>query len=167
MEKDDTDFQQLQDASVQDPDNAQLRYLLGAQLAQDQQYDRAVLEMSAALTLDPGLHTARFQLGLLLLTLGQPQRALQVLSPLEQLGEDTALKHFKRGLEALIADDFGNAQRHLHAGMEFDASEPLRRDMNLLVERIQAAQLASGNYVKTDAESDVRTDFSAYGLTKH
>ena len=167
METDDKSLEGLQDSLIRDPDNAQLRYLFGAQLAQEQQYDRAVLEMSAALALDPNLHTARFQLGLLLLTLGQSQQALQVLAPLEQLVEDAALKHFKRGLEALILDDFNNAQRHLHAGLTLDASEPLRRDMNLLIERIQSAQAASDGYVKDGTLSDVRTDFSAYGLTKH
>src|SRR5688572_10990159 len=90
---------ELRRAAVQDPRNGEIRYLLGAELAQQRQYDEAILELSAAVALDPLLHVARFQLGLLHITMAQTQHATAVLAPLEALSDESGLKHFKRGLD--------------------------------------------------------------------
>ena len=63
-------------------------------------------QMRTALEINPKLHFARLQLGLLYLTMSQPNDSLAVWAPLEDLDESAALKAFKRGLEALIRDDF-------------------------------------------------------------
>ena len=49
-------------AAERNPKNAEARYLLGAELAQAGQYERAVTEMKAAVGLQPTLFTAHFQL---------------------------------------------------------------------------------------------------------
>src|SRR3954470_10959340 len=131
------DLQQIRAAVARDPRNAELRYLLGAELAQQKEYDAAVVEMNTALELDPSLHFARFQLGLLYLTMAQPNNSLATWAPLESLDENAALKYFKRGLEALIRDDFGNCITLLRQGIELNTQNaPLNRDMTLIIDRV-------------------------------
>src|SRR5262245_52357681 len=106
----------LEQALRNDSGNARLHYLFGAELAQHREYDRAVSEMAQAIELDPALHTARFQLGLLHLTMAHPELSLAVWEPLEAQ-PDLALRCFKRGLEALIRDDFTTSVAELEAGV--------------------------------------------------
>jgi Flp pilus assembly protein TadD len=172
MDQVDNPLMELRRAVLEQPRNGALRYLLGAELAHQRRYDDAVLEMSAAIALDPLLHIARLQLGLLHLTMAQPHHTVAVLAPLEDLDDRSALKHFKRGLEALVNDDLAGALRHLQRGMDLnDENAPLNRDINLIVERIRAALQPDGVAVPKPAaeqgDDTVRTDFSLYGLTRH
>ena len=151
---------------AQDPRNAELRYLLGAELAQQKEYDAAVVEMNQALALDPNLHFARFQLGLLYLTMAQPANSLATWAPLEDLGESEALKYFKRGLEALIRDDFDACVGLLRQGIKLNKQNaPLNHDMTLVIDRVDEA------YVSTQPTgADARAQFAMYGAqsgTKH
>jgi tetratricopeptide (TPR) repeat protein len=166
--------EELRRAIVDDPSNAELRYLLGAEMAQQRDYDGAVMELTAAVALNPQLHTARFQLGLLHLTMARPDHALSVLAPLEGLDDSAALKHFKRGLEALMRDDFAQCIVHLRNGIELNKeNEPLNRDMSMLMDHVGAAlpgqkksDAVSADEVAGDSQV-VRTDFSLYSTTKN
>jgi len=165
MEANDNDLAALRRAVLDEPRNGERRYLLGAELAQRRDYEGAVLEMSAALALNPLLHVARLQLGLLHLTMAQPHHALAVLGPLEELPDDAALKHFKRGLEALIHDNFAACLDALQRGIEGNRDNAaLNRDMQLIIDRVKPLTQSGGG--QSDA-SAVRTDFSLYGFTKH
>jgi hypothetical protein len=93
MEAKDNDLDVLRRAVLDDPRNGERRYLLGAELAERRDYEGAVLEMSAALALNPFMHVARLQLGLLHLTMAQTHHAVAVLGLLEELPDDSALKH--------------------------------------------------------------------------
>jgi tetratricopeptide (TPR) repeat protein len=172
------DLKQIKAAVDQDPRNAELRYLLGAELAQQKEYDAAVTEMSTALELDPNLHFARFQLGLLYLTMARPDNSLAIWAPLEELEESAALKYFKRGLEALIRDDFEGCVALLRQGIQLNTQNaPLNRDMTLVIDRVGTVveptpmpQAAPVPAQEKSAASPVRTDFSLYGdpaNTKH
>ena len=176
------DLNQIKAAVAQDPRNAELRYLLGAELAQQREYDAAVVEMNTALELDPGLHFARFQLGLLYLTMAQPNQSIDTWAPLENLEENAALKYFKRGLEALIRDDFSSCVALLRQGIQLNTQNaPLNRDMNMVIERVGAAvepapmpmpvpAPQAAPMPEKSSPSGVRTDFSLYGDpggTKH
>ena len=86
-----TDLLRLRAAIVREPGNAELRYLLGAELAQRREYPEAVAQMRTALDINPKLHFARLQLGLLYLTLAQPDDSLAVWAPLEELEETARL----------------------------------------------------------------------------
>ena len=135
---------ELRRAVVNEPRNAELRYLLGAEMAQQKDYDGAVMEMSAAIALNPLLHIARFQLGLLHLTMARPDHAIAVLAPLENLDDHSALKHFKRGLESLIRDDFDHCMTHLRHGIELNHNNaPLNRDMTMLMGKVADAAAAA------------------------
>jgi tetratricopeptide (TPR) repeat protein len=146
-----------------------LRYLLGAELAQQKEYDAAVVEMSTALELDPRLHFARFQLGLLYLTMARPDHSIATWAPLESLDEKAALKFFKRGLEALIRDDFPTCVGLLRQGIELNTQNaPLNRDMTMVIERVgeaaaPVAEPAPVEVVPAPKADEVRTDFSLYG----
>jgi tetratricopeptide (TPR) repeat protein len=170
------DLNQIKAAVAQDPRNAELRYLLGAELAQQREYDAAVVEMNTALELDPNLHFARFQLGLLYLTMAQPNQSIDTWASLEKLDDGAALKYFKRGLEALIRDDFDGCVSLLRQGIQLNTQNaPLNRDMSMVIERVGAVLEPTPEPQISPApekrpSSDVRTDFSLYGEhggTKH
>lgn len=174
MEAKDQTLAALRRAVLDDPRNGEKRYLLGAELAQQRDYENAVLEMSAAIALNPFLHVARLQLGLLHLTMAQPHHTRVVLAPLEELDDQSALKHFKRGLEALIVDDFPACVQSLERGIELNRENTaLNRDMRLIIERVRslmqapAAADAAGAADAPAKDGGVRTDFSLYGQAKH
>lgn len=164
------DLQQIRAAVARDPRNAELRYLLGAELAQQREYDAAVVEMRTALELDPNLHFARLQLGLLYLTMSQPNESIDVWAPLEQLDEKAALKAFKRGLEALIRDDFSSCINFLQQGIHLNTqNDPLNQDMSLICDRVREAGIPMMRPVPK-MPTEVRSDFGRYGDpsgTKH
>lgn len=176
MDTQEATIEELRRAAVADPRNGEIRYLLGAELAQQRRYDEAVLELSAAVALNPLLHTARLQLGLLHLTMAQTQHAAAVLAPLESLEDQSGLKHFKRGLDALMVDDLQAAVASIEHGIELNRENPpLNADMRMLLGRIK--ETISSNQATTangmapsgaDAGAEpVRTDFSLYGVTRH
>jgi tetratricopeptide (TPR) repeat protein len=160
------ELQRLRAAIVRDPGNAELRYLLGAELAQRREYLEAVEQMRTALDIDPQLHFARLQLGLLFLTMSQPQDSLAVWAPLEGLDENAALKAFKRGLEALIRDDFPACIGFLQQGIELNKQNaPLNYDMSQLIDRVR-----DGSVIAEPTPTSPPADFSRYGEpsgTKH
>ncbi len=134
------------------PTEAETRYLRGADLAQAGHYESAVQEMQAAVQLQPSLHTASLQLGLLLLTMNKPSEALAAWQPLDRLDDGAALRLFKRGLEALVHEDFELCIRLLTEGIAANTANPaLNRDMNLVIARAHDARTRA-----------VRTDFSLY-----
>jgi tetratricopeptide (TPR) repeat protein len=169
-----SDLARLRRAASGDPRNGVLRYLLGAELAHLQDYDGALLEFSAAIALDPSLDIARFQLGLLHLTLAQTDHALAVLAPLEDLADDNPLKHFQRGLTALINDDLPAFFRSMQHGIASNTTnQALQRDMQMLLERVAqaipepaSASMASTSMSSVPPDGEVHTDFSLYGV-KH
>lgn len=158
------DLRELRRAAVEDPRNAILRYLLAAELAQQQEHDAAILEFTAAIALDPALDTARLQLALLHLTLAQPEQALAALAPLANLADGEPLKYFKAGLEALAHDNLLGSLQALQQGVASNTSNPvLNRDMQLIIDRLRETLATS----PADSDLAVRTDFSLYGMVKH
>jgi tetratricopeptide (TPR) repeat protein len=149
----------LRAAIVRDPGNAELRYLLGAELAQRHEYPEAVAQMRTALDINPKLHFARLQLGLLYLTMAQPDDSLAVWAPLEDLEETAALKAFKRGLEALIRDDFPTCIGFLQQGIHLNKQNAtLNDDMSQLIERVRDGSVIAAPSVQAPCD-----DFSRFG----
>jgi len=149
----------LRAAIVRDPGNAELRYLLGAELAQRHEYPEAVAQMRTALDINPKLHFARLQLGLLYLTMAQPDDSLAVWAPLEDLEETAALKAFKRGLEALIRDDFPTCIGFLQQGIHLNKQNAtLNDDMSQLIQRVRDGSVIAAPSVQAACD-----DFSRFG----
>jgi tetratricopeptide (TPR) repeat protein len=135
---DSPELQKLRAAIQRDPGNAELHYQLGAELAGCREYPEAVVQMRTALDINPKLHFARLQLGLLYLTMSQPDDSLAIWAPLEELEETAALKAFKRGLEALIRDDFGACIGFLQRGIDLNKhNTTLNDDMTLLIAKVK------------------------------
>jgi tetratricopeptide (TPR) repeat protein len=161
-------LEELERAVSSAPENAPLRYLLGATLASDQQYERAADEIMHALQLQPDLHTARLQLGLLYLTMGQPpSRSRAIWEPLEQLAPGSPLRLFKQGLEALVRDDFATCANLLEQGIHANHdNQPLNHDMELVLQvarqKLTPTQARSSETSGTLSEQQLRTDFSLY-----
>ena len=151
-------------------DEAQLRYLQAADSAAQRRYDDAENEFIAALHLNPSLHTARFQLGLLQLTCAHPDKAQATWVPLHQASSPAELRHFVLGLEALIVDNFKECVAQLQVGISLNTTNAaLNRDMEMMITRIHEvlkANAAANTTVvpaETTAKEPVRTDFSLYG----
>ena len=120
-------------------------YLLAAQHAQIGLNDRAIEGFQKALTIEPKLSPARFQLGLLLLCNGRVDEALAAWQPLEELAESDPYRHFARGMARLCRDDFAGCEESLKRGMELNEVNPaLNADMKGVLERM-SAQLADGS----------------------
>ncbi|NHZ89929.1 hypothetical protein F2P45_13035 [Massilia sp. CCM 8733] len=115
-------------------------FLLGAHYAQIQMYDRAVGEMESALALEPGLSIARFQLGLLWLTNGDAERAVTVLSPLQELPDSDPLRVFGHGLILLAQNQLPEASAALAKGIELNNTNlALNKDMQMFIDDIAKA----------------------------
>jgi tetratricopeptide (TPR) repeat protein len=158
---DSSEILRLRAAIVRDPANAELRYLLGAELAERREYSEAAVQMRTALDINPKLHFARLQLGLLYLTMSQPDQSIATWAPLEELDESAALKAFKRGLEALIRDDFPACIGYLQQGIDLNKhNATLNDDMSQLIQRVR-----DGSVIAPPAPA-----FAPYGepsITKH
>jgi tetratricopeptide (TPR) repeat protein len=155
---DSPELQRLRAAVQRDPANAELRYLLGAELAQLRAYPEAVDSFRSALEINPKLHFARLQLGLLYLTMAQPEHSLSVWAPLEELDETAALKAFKRGLEALIRDDFPACIGFLQQGIDLNKhNTTLNDDMTQLI-----AKVRDGSVIAT-VPAAANGEFTTYG----
>ena len=142
---DSPELQRIRAAIQREPGNAELRYLLGAELAQLREYPEAVAAFRTALDINPKLHFARLQLGLLYMTMAQPDHSLAVWAPLEELDETAALKAFKRGLEALIRDDFPACIGYLQQGIELNKHNTTLNDeqRSALTSQVPMARLGS------------------------
>jgi len=117
--------------------NAKVLHMMAAEHASLGLYDRAVIEMQQAVQLDPSMHIASFQLGLLHLTMAKPAEAIQAWNNLETLPEEHFLQLFRKGLIALIADDFVQCKQALEAGIGANKIiEPLNGDMRKILEAL-------------------------------
>jgi tetratricopeptide (TPR) repeat protein len=102
--------------AVSRPDaGAKAYFLLGAEYAEINLYERAIANMEIALALDPSLHIARFQLGLLVLSCGEGVKAEVILQPL--CTESSPLSDFAKGLIELMHDQFQLALDWFEQGM--------------------------------------------------
>ncbi len=155
----------LRAAIIRDPGNAELHYLLGAELAERREYPEAVTQMRTALDINPRLHFARLQLGLLYLTMSQPDDSLAIWAPLEELEESAALKAFKRGLEALIRDDFKSCIGFLQQGIDLNKQNAtLNDDMSQLIDRVRDGSVIAE---PARAQSSAFSPTGAPFATKH
>ena len=125
--------------------DARLHFLKGSLQAGLQNYDQARESMSQAVALAPDFALARFQLGLLALSSGDPDAALVTWEPLQNLTPDHALRLFARGLQYLIADDFPAALETLRLGIASNTELPvLNRDMQMVIDEALAKSGSAG-----------------------
>lgn len=127
----------LKHAILQEPRDGELLYLLAAEHAQLGMYDRAANEMTSALDLNPDMHTARLQLGLLHLTAGKVDAARSVLERLIGLGSENYFNRFATGLEYLIQDQFPACRAALERGISLNHENvALNTDMQKIIDAL-------------------------------
>ena len=127
-------------ALMQDfPEDARLHFLEGSFLASEKEYAAARTAMARAVDLNPLFYLARFQLGLLIFSSGEPAAATSVWQPLHDLDRANPFRLFAEGLEALGRDEFTVARSKLSEGIASNSDNaPLNRDMGMLITQIDA-----------------------------
>jgi tetratricopeptide (TPR) repeat protein len=119
-------------------EDARLYFLKGSLLAALQRYGEAEKPLREAIEIAPEFHIARFQLGLLLLTSGDAEKAAEVWRPLGRLPSDDALRLFAEGLQHMARDEFSQAEALLRQGLERNmAHPPLNGDMQMVLDRMR------------------------------
>lgn len=146
----------LKRALDQAPNDAKLHYMLGAEHAQIGLYDRAAEEMAKAVALDPALHTAHFQLGLLHITSGRVPQADAAWKALDALGEENPLYLFKTGLLHLVRDEFEQCSSFLKRGISLNTfNQALNNDMQRVLDDV-AARMAPAAPAAATAEAPLK-----------
>lgn len=92
-------------------------FLMGSEYASLGQWDKAEAELANAVLLEPGLHIARYQLGLLQFSSGRAAAALVTWQPLSELSTDLWLADFVQGFAALAQDAFADAKALFERGL--------------------------------------------------
>ena len=123
------------------PADPRLHFLHGSVLAGDRRYPEARAAIGCAVELAPDYAIARFQLGFLEFTSGEPDLANRTWEPLATLPTDHALRRFADGLMRLPADDIEGAVALLRQGIEANDENPaLNRDMQMLIDELLRTQ---------------------------
>ena len=133
-------LEHLQRAAALDPASSAPYFVLAAHHAQSRDNDLAEAAYLECLQRAPGLAIARFQLGLLQLTMGRPAVAQVSWGPLLQGTDADALTHFVHGLVAMLAGDANAARERLLKGISLNQdNEPLNVDMRGVLDRLDRA----------------------------
>ncbi|HYF21916.1 MAG TPA: tetratricopeptide repeat protein [Caulobacteraceae bacterium] len=149
--------------SAEYPTDPRLHFLRGSMLAAGRRYPEAHAAMSRAVEVAPGYAIARFQLGLLELSSGDPGSATRTWAPLQGLGENNPLRLFASGLEHMARDEFEAAKACLERGIELNQENPaLNRDMRMVI-----AEMPSSGPDEPTSSVDFLLRQSAAKGTKH
>lgn len=135
----------LKEVLKQQPQNAVALYLLAAQHAELGLIERAIAGMQAALVVDPGLQTARFQLGLLLM---DRHRAHEALEHFRVLGgsSNPALRRYAPAMASLVNGDATAAREQLAQGLAEDSGHgALSALMQRVLDRISVPSESAGS----------------------
>lgn len=147
------------------PRDARLPFLKGSMLVGQGRTIEGHNALSQAVQMAPEFAIARFQLGFLELTSGEPDRAMQSWQPLKgQLPDGHYLRLFVEGLEALARDDFDTIETQLLAGIAANTeNEPLNDDMRLILSKIEPLKVRT-----PQADTEVSaTSFLLGQTTRH
>ena len=127
----------LEEVMQREPHNARAIYLLAVQHAELGLTQRAIAGIKAALSIDPDIEIARFQLGLLLMfDQNEPREAKNYL---ERLGssENRALRAYSQAMIAIADNELVLARQKLAIGLsESSPDSPLSALMRRLFERM-------------------------------
>jgi tetratricopeptide (TPR) repeat protein len=139
----------LEEVLRRQPRNARALYLLAVQHAELGLMQRAIAGIKNALSIEPDLELARFQLGLLLLfDSDEPAEAKAFLERLRS-SENRALRAYGEAMIAIVDNDARLARQKLAVGLsESSPDSPLAMLMRRVLERLlnsPTGQNASNN----------------------
>lgn len=133
------------------PNDPRMHFLKGSMLAGRQEYAAARACMRHAVDLAPDYAVARFQLGFLLLTSGEPYAAQETWGPLHALPAKHHLRLFVDGLCHLIRDEFDDTIRLLEEGIAANQENaPMNRDMQLIITEVRNKMGTAGGVSAVD-----------------
>ena len=153
--------------ATQDPEvSASTHFLMGAEYAAMGKMDEAEAGFSTAVLLAPGLHVARYQLGLLQFSSGRVAAAFLTWQPLVEGDPETALCQWIKGFAALAQDDFATARNHFEAGIQLNTGNP---PMSADIQRVLAEidQLVATGVVPGDGTPGVTESETEEGDQAH
>lgn len=140
-------------------DHPQIHFVAAALAAQNEAFDEAIGLYQKALQLAPELQIARFQLGLLLVTLERNEEGAQLLAAIPV--SDHYLSHFSKGIIALLNENFDATQQLINIGIELNSENPsLNRDMLDMLERLNQHLAGAGSTLKTEPNNGTSLDAS-------
>ncbi|MBA2675085.1 hypothetical protein [Ramlibacter sp.] len=117
-------------------------FLLGSEYAAQSDIGNAEAALANAVLLDPELHIARYQLGLLQFSSGRAAAALVTWQPLSALEGLQGLPAFVRGFAAMAQDDFAGAKQHFHAGLaQADINAAVAGDIRKVLADVEALRV--------------------------
>lgn len=158
----------LEDLLGEHPEDARLHFLKGSLLAGRQDYTSARASMRQAVDLAPDFEIARFQLGFLLLTCGEPHAAQEAWGPLHGLAPGNYLRIFVQGLCHLIRDEFDDAITALQDGIARNSENPaMNNDMQLIIGEVRRKLSASDEDVAPVSSAHLLLQQAAFKATKH
>lgn len=128
------------------PGSGRANYLMAAELAEAGDMEGALVRFAAALEAEPGLHEARLQWAMLLLTLGRVQAAIDVLEGFASVSMHPAMQAFQLGLRHVAAGELKMAAEALRAGLALrHPNEPLANDMGALAVHVEQRLVGMGS----------------------
>lgn len=107
----------FQEASIAAPAWAIPHFLIGSEYAAQGDMEKAEAAIANAVLLDPGLHIARYQLGLLQFSSGRAAAALVTWQPITELQGEQGLSDFVRGFAAMAQDNLDEARSYFASGL--------------------------------------------------
>jgi tetratricopeptide (TPR) repeat protein len=126
------------------PHDPRLHFLNGSLKASNGDFAGAALAMRRSLDIAPDYDLARFQLGFLHLTSGEPVAAQESWGPLFGLPQSSYLRTFVDGLCHMIRDEFPEAIAALEKGVALNTEIPaMNRDMELLLAELRGRRAGS------------------------
>lgn len=157
---DDGDTTEINTLIEEFPNDARLHFLRGSVLAGSRLYPAARAAIAHALMLAPDYRIARFQLGFLEFTSGEPLLAQKTWEPLFDSNSHDPLTLFARGLMLLVDDDIAGATTLLRQGMAVNEDNPpLNHDMANLIAALEE------NTESTEPTSETQMLLSQFGAT--
>lgn len=167
----------LKELTNKEPDHLDGLYLIGAEYAQVGLYDLAIDFMQKALTVNPELRIANFQLGLLFMSTDRYNEAKETWSIIHSDNENDYLSLFSEGLTSLVDNNSIETKRLLTMGIEKNLENvALNNDMQNVLDSL--SEIVSDTAIigeNTDCQPDVEDEYlndnntlflSAYKNTK-
>jgi tetratricopeptide (TPR) repeat protein len=142
-------------ASAAAPSWAVPHFLIGSEHAAQGEMDKAEAAIANAVLLDPGLHIARYQLGLLQYSSGRVAVALVTWQALTELEVEQGLPDFVRGFAALAQDQIETAKEHFAAGLSVaDVNAAVAGDIRKVLAGLPVeAGAATGSKVEAESQA--------------
>ena len=133
---------------------AKVRFMLAAEHAEIGMYEQAIAGMREAIELQPTLWIAHFQIGLIYITIGQPEAAIEAWQGLASLAEDHPLYLFQAGLTAIIGNQTETGIALLEKGIAANLDNP---PLNVDMQRVISSAQKSFDEQQSEGQSDSQT----------